>query len=199
MKTKPILFSTEMVEAILEGKKIQTRRIVKHDLGKLMDRENVKSEITDEGLMVHFKTHDEHPRESFCGIKNPHGKIDDILWVREAFTHGSDSYPFVFKANYDTQFPSDIENIPNKSELKWKPSIYMPKEACRIFLKITNIRVERLHSISRGDAMSEGCPFANIAKKTNPVAWFAELWQKINGEESWNNNPWVWVIDFERA
>jgi hypothetical protein len=85
-----------------------------------------------------------------------------------------------------------------KVKVKWKPSIFMPKQACRLFLQVKNIRVERLQDISRGDAMAEGCPFPNMQKGPNPVGWFHDLWHKINGPTSWVKNPWVWVIEFEK-
>lgn len=87
----------------------------------------------------------------------------------------------------------------NPSGFKWKPSIHMPRWASRITLEVTGVRVERLNEISRGDCMSEGCPFPNMAKTTNPIAWFSELWESINGEGSWALNPWVWVIEFKRV
>ena len=116
----------------------------------------------------------------------------DVLWVRETF-HVFGSPVSKSTVSYKAQAVN-----PNDKGWKWKPSIHMPKEACRLFLKIKDIRVERLQDISRGDAMAEGCPFPNIAKQTFPTVWFEELWCKINGEQSWNENLWVWVIEFER-
>lgn len=182
MKTKPILFSTEMVQAILDGRKTQTRRVVQltnyHPSLKHKQPEVMKIED--------FKVYDANG--DFDGnLRMKYGNIGDILWVRETFTTWNEE--FCYKA----------DNLRENKLLSWKPSIHMPKEAARIFLKIKNVRVERLHDVSRGDCMSEGCPFPNIARETNPKEWFTSLWKSINGEESWNSNPWVWVIEFERV
>lgn len=177
MKIKPILFSTDMVLAILEGNKRQTRRIIKQ-----------QPEVPSSLKLVN------------C----PYGTIGDVLWVKETFYTSE---------NFDNQKPSllsylrikifykaDIKNLNISQPLhrgKFRPSIFMPYSSARLFLKITNVRVERLKDISRGDAMLEGCPFSNMAKGPNPKYWFYELWSKINGTKSLENNPFVWVIDFE--
>jgi hypothetical protein len=92
--------------------------------------------------------------------------------------------------------------LEERGGLPWKPSIFMPRWASRITLEITDVCVERLQDITRGDCMSEGCPFPNLnmaTNKTDPIAWFANLWQSINGAGSWQENPWVWVIEFKRV
>ena len=217
IKTKPILFSTEMVQAILEGRKTQTRREVKHGLGKFMDNEDIKVSITDDGEMVHFKS--KGIGTSFMGLKSPYGKIGDILWVRETV--------FDYKNFKQVPLFSNIkENYIYKADgnfigcHKWKPSIHMPKDAARIFLRVTNIRVERLFEISEKDAIAEGveCKIVENIKEyraylvkesehvfgknsypDTPECSFLELWEKINGNESVNSNPWVWVIEFEKV
>lgn len=174
MKQRPILFSTPMVQAILAGRKTMTRRVVKiKELQQSMQIGSI-SPLDKSFLVKSGNTNWE--------VRCPYGEIGDVLWVRETFCFDGENY--IFK--------------PNGKPYRWKPSIFMPKDAARIWLRITNVRVERLQDISRGDSMSEGCPFPNIAKETNPSAWFAGLWQSINGEDSWNDNPWVWVIEFER-
>lgn len=80
-----------------------------------------------------------------------------------------------------------------------RPSIFMPRAASRITLEITGVRVERLQDITRGDCMAEGCPFPNISKETNPKDWYSDLWKTINGADSWDKNPWVWVIKFKKV
>jgi hypothetical protein len=97
------------------------------------------------------------------------------------------------------------DGVPKREDLEgflsdWKPSIHMPRSASRITLEITEVRVERLQEISRGDAMAEGCPFPNMANGSNPVHWYADLWNSINGNGpgSWDANPWVWCISFRR-
>lgn len=183
MKIRPILFSTPMVQAILEGKKTQTRRVLKPQPKK--DLDFFGWELHPGYLQVAFgkgvKVDSYH--------KFPFGKIGDVLWVRETFGTGKKSGKTYYKAN-----TGDFHILVDK----WKPSIFMPKDAARIWLRITDIKIQKLHDISRGDSMSEGCPFPNIAKETNPFAWFADLWQSINGSLSWNSNPFVWVIEFER-
>lgn len=170
-KCIPILFNTEMVRAILSGDKTQTRRIVKDE--RLQANENEFNE--EEFLLV---TVLEKIRK------------DDILWVRETFGQILSFDMICYKADCYNE---------EKPVLGWKPSIFMPKETCRLFLKVKNIRIERLQKISRGDAMAEGCPFPNLAKVNNPVGWFSNLWKSINGKDSWEANPFVWVIEFEKV
>lgn len=233
MKTKPILFSTEMVQAILEGRKTQTRREVNHGLGKTMQDDDIKVSITDDGEMAHFKA--KGSGTSFMGLKSPYGKIGDILWVRETFSffmstvnpHAKSLFDekssFIkvqykadnkiseeYKVNYadaTKAFGEIIESELVKTK-KYKPSIFMPKEACRLFLKVTNVRVERLLEISEEDARKEGVEHLVPRWKdyTNDKgycynAWssFKTLWIKINGIESYTSNPWVWVIEFEQV
>lgn len=133
--------------------------------------------------------------------------LSDVLWVRETFLwvmldHAPDLLEgarnrnqYVYKASVHQDW---IDYAKEKYGYKWTPSIFMPKAACRIFLRVTARRAERLKDISRGDAMSEGCPFPNMAKGPNPIEWFFNLWTSINGKDSLEKNPWVWVISFER-
>ena len=200
MNTKPILFSTPMVQAILNGTKLQTRRVVK---GKALEW------ITTGMLPPDVLT---RPDTFIC----PYGEVGDVLWVRESFYQygfwrkngltktGKQKWKFIAdnaytSIAYNDNPPSSIFKN-SQRVLGWykRSSLFMPKEACRLFLKIKDIRVERLQDISEQDAMAEGCPFPNIAKETFPTVWFEELWCKINGEQSWNENLWVWVIEFER-
>ena len=183
MNTKPILFSTEMVQAILEGRKTQTRRIVKIK-GTIPNNETKPLSTHSCKSVYHFWGIDE--------VACPYGSPGDILWVRECFNNCiiNSEESFIYKADWET---SDVK-------LKWKPSIHMPKEACRLFLKITNVRVERLKDITEMDAIFEGC--MQYDKNTNLMTAlyaFELLWKKINGENSWNSNPWVWVIEFEKV
>jgi hypothetical protein len=164
---KPILFNTDMVQAILENRKTQTRRIVKLNGCKSFD---VPSDWDKEAI------------DHWTGGKCPYGQVGDVLWVRETwkwdiFTGG---YFALYRADYSTNFGA-----------KWKPSIHMPFEACRLFLKITNIRVERLQEITCKDVLAEGMDSGHDSS-------FITLWQSINGAKSWDSNPWVWVIEFKR-
>jgi hypothetical protein len=167
-----------------------------------MTRRVVKPQPSETGVSAF--NDGEHPQ-----MKCPYGQVGDILWVRETFFGYSEENEnkYVYFADTRNARPFGLSDNYCINEWggmnkdlwpKWKPSLFMPKAACRIFLKITNLKVEKLQDVSRGDCMSEGCPFPNIAKETNPVGWFKNLWQSLNGEQSWNDNPWVWVIEFER-
>ena len=216
MKHIPILFSTEMVQAILKSRKTQTRRVVKpqpmHDSAP---------PFRDGNQWLHMGD----------VYKCPYGQPGDVLWVRETWCYtGSNEYlnlqtnlPFFYKA--DVKDSLTEKEVMNHYGWKWKPSIHMPREAARLFLRIKDVRVERLQEISEDDACEEG-----IEVKTMPNAdagdyncyprnymisekdadgWpyfneeqyiesFRTLWQSINGPESWDANPWVWVVEFER-
>lgn len=202
----PILFSTPMVQAILSNQKYQTRRT--NGLEKLNNHyfQSMVHHYT--GKFTFVENGNFNPEEKdVVEVQCPYGKVGDVLWVRETTCYvmsdhahvllegAKDRNQFIYKASIH---PDWIEYAKEKYDYKWTPSIYMPKQACRLFLKITDIRVEPLQVISRGDAMAEGCHFANMQKGPNPVDWFKDLWKSINGEESWNSNPWVWVITFER-
>lgn len=140
---KPILFNTAMVTAILEGRKTVTRRCVKFIDGK---NPNWTGYVKD-GLMLYNGTN-----EPCC--KNSPYKVGDILYVRE--TWSKDSYRYMYRANYsqNEKFYQDGKEV----KIKWKPSIHMPKEAARIFLKVKDIRVERLQDITEEQALREGVP-----------------------------------------
>ena len=133
------------------------------------------------------------------GIKCPYGEIGNVLWVRESFQTWK--LGWIFKSDYGAELPKGI---------KWKPSIHMPRTAARIFLEITNIRVERVQDISEEDAIKEGIEMNNIPHPNwywmedvystdSPTKAFELLWNKINGTRaSWEINPWVWVIELKR-
>lgn len=129
----------------------------------------------------------------------PLGKIGDRLYVREAFKAGvCTESTIAYKA---THKPSDLEEGWYE-EIKWTPSIHMPRRYSRITLEITNIRVERLNDISNDDAKSEGCWYGRGGgvpdKALTPSDQFPTLWEEIYGDGSWSSNPWVWVIEFKR-
>lgn len=179
---KPILFSTPMVQAILDGKKTQTRRIVKDE--RLQNKEN----INDLEFLLLNVSHK---------IKEGH-----ILWVRE-------TYCAIVQNDESTKYHYKTSNWAIKEALKlyWKPSIHMPKKACRIFLRVKSIRIELLQNISNEDAIAEGIykhsdgGFMNYLFPAGHVCAqhsFESLWLKINGSESWKKNPFVWVIEFEK-
>jgi len=184
VKERPIIFNTEMVQAILDGRKTQTRRVIKNP-EKL------------DGLMLDGEA------TEWC----PYGKKGDRLWVRETWRiyHGTNSAQLYWKVSSEqTGVQCDFEKAKKVSERPgWRPSIHIPRWASRINLEITDIRVERVQDISFGDAKAEGIPL----RKQTPyppsvyrVEDFEYLWDSINAEKGlgWSVNPWVWVIEFKK-
>jgi hypothetical protein len=237
MTTHPILFSTPMVQAILEGRKTMTRRIVKPQPSESgvsfmknppLDWEQIYKEPwtpwkwdTEEGETI---------------SKNcPYGQNGDILWVKETFyaygvwvkngisKTGKQKFKFNdltgtdFKYKYvDTKPPRILKGRYDGIGWYKRPSIFMPLAASRIFLKINEIKIGRLQDITEEDAIKEGVekygPFGEYKGEKHPGGGemrfrayqkasraFQGIWNEINGTESWNSNPWIWVISFERT
>lgn len=221
MAVKPILFSTDMVRAILEGRKTQTRRVL-NPQPKTHFRPDKRIDIY-ERTPGSWEVKD---KISECGFsrldhfKCPFGKVGDLLYVRETFSvslAGKEIVP-IFKADWETACPFQT----------WRPSIHMPKKYARIWLEITNVRVERLNHITELDARNEGIEtciadkkmfgarasgmrlFRDYCRKDNSLVdhpcngfdssktSFMTLWESIYGIESWEDNPWVWVVEFNR-
>lgn len=214
---RPMLFSTPMVQAILERRKTQTRRIMKHQppLGNYKFGINVTGTRCKENGLFHWIGIDEEIEYKVTDSNQPYFKcpfnIGDIIWVRETFYELTAD---VLKGKYF--YKADLEKM--GWTFKWKPSLFMPKKACRLFLEITDIRIERLNEISESDAIEEGIKsvgkdiefcgtfylgsyFENYSKEgysfLKPVESFRTLWEKINGIGSWQTNPFVWVYDFK--
>ena len=209
---KPILFSTPMVQAILRGEKTQTRRIM---------QEQPPCQLLSCGTSGRYWA--DNPEDLRAKYFRCKYEIGDILWVRETWAKTGDNFHddwerksiYYFKADNPFNEKELHENYPQmKGFPKWRPSIFMPKEACRIFLKLKSIRIERINDISENDSLQEGIqPFTkdnNIFKhgldgwEWQSMTKYAKeaykiLWQKINGEKSWAENPWVWVYEFERT
>lgn len=193
MANKPILFNTRMVQAIMEGHKTQTRRVCKGQ-GEC------------------------NPVQ--CGYHPPF-KPGDILWVRETWDNVpvSPGGHFRFVGRYYYKADGDLR--PDSWRGNWHPSIHMPKEAARIFLRVKDVRVERLRDIGNADAIAEGfsgtpCHHENADPALGctdclntgwlepPCAEFAQLWDSTIkpadlDKYGWDANPWVWVIEFERC
>ncbi|ENB8332156.1 TPA: hypothetical protein PXN16_002433 [Yersinia enterocolitica] len=190
MNEKPILFNAEMVNAILSGRKTQTRRIISektlHLFGVAASAgECHPIELCDQRSQSYYL--------DFC----PLGKPGDQLWVREAFAAGlCTESTLAYRATHKTE---DLEEGWGET-IKWTPSIHMPRWASRINLLITGVRVERLNTISTGDAMAEGYPVEREATGGSLDAWlwFRELWDGIYPDNTFEVNPWCWVIEFER-
>lgn len=205
MKERPILFSAPMVRAILDGRKTQTRRVVK---GCQFIEKTVPGVAPYWRLLDHPKQPNGGgtPMGSHVASLCPYGQPGDQLWVRETWQgplideeleeefHQSPDY---FKkpefCAYRATDTLDAINADGEA-LGWRPSIHMPRWASRILLEVTSVRVERLQDISEADAEAEGPPKHFNSWRDN----FCALWQKINGDGSWDANPWVWAIEFNR-
>ena len=203
MASKPILFNTEMVRAILDGRKTQTRRAIKYDF------ESVYSAASQQGIMDKVCQYGELPSDAIewyaKNIAKPKYKPGDVLWVRETWSR-DESGEYVYRTNYGT---TEDDSFP-PSMFKWKPSIHMPREAARIFLRVTNVRVERLQEITPKDAWEEGCRIGNFFPWEKHIPelqqqcrdiLFKSLWDGLNAKRGygWDINPWVWVYEFERV
>ena len=194
MKERPILFNADMVNAILNGSKTQTRRVIKNP-DYICDGVSVSSLIDQPHVIANY---------------SPYGKVGDQLWVRETFrlyskTDECACYEHCGCPPTGTPiYRTDDDN----SETKWKPSIFMNRKYSRIQLEITDIRVERLNDISEDDADSE-CFAGDFPHRVLPSLakhfdgsmslqeCFKVLWESINGKGSWRENPWVWVVEFK--
>jgi hypothetical protein len=193
MTERPILFNGPMVRAILAGAKTQTRRAMRDQPCELLDYNRGHLSIRVRGAVYQAFNPQIPP------VRCPYGKPGDRLWVREAWCASSahDNIP-------PSAIPSGdgIEYLADGPTRvltgKRRQSMFMPRWASRITLEVTEVRVERLQDISRGDAMAEGCPFPNMAAGPDPRGWYANLWESINGAGSWGANPWVWVVSFKR-
>ncbi|HCF8039448.1 TPA: hypothetical protein NIU56_002983 [Klebsiella pneumoniae] len=226
MKERGMIFNGEMVRAILDGRKTQTRRPVRFPvLDKNLGCELAGNELAGELSAGNY-------------LNSAFGKPDDRIWVRETwgvvsheldedgrirpwtpdrpatainempFGNGYYSGHAIYAADGDFTWGDDDGYEDGRS--CWKPSIHMPRAASRILLEITNVRVERLNSIHDVDAMREGiqnlttCSHADfgipgVVNAQHPVRAFQLLWESIYGADNWKANPWVWVIEFKRV
>lgn len=200
MKERPILFSAPMVLALLAGTKTQTRRVAKEFAG----RDDL------EKILRRF------PNQNGC----PYGQPGDRLWVRESWFPDPPADGTWAYAEWAGCREGQIAGVPDRfrhpafccyaadwlhGEVRWTPSIHMPRWASRITLEITSVRIERLQDISEQDAAAEGvatwAPGALSPESLNadPSDQFRWLWCSINGPDSWGANPWVWVVEFKRV
>ncbi len=207
MADRPILFSPPMVRALLDGRKTQTRRIVKPqpqpNYGKGLS--SVVPYHTTQGKwtwVLEVTGHGDGTSGEYC----PYGKPGDLLWVRETWalaSRATDIAKIYYKAHEQashTEFHEyvPVEKIGNYQPTwpKYKPSIHMPRWASRITIELTKVDVEKLQDINERDAKKEGAdPVSTFEKEF--YHGFRMVWQKINGVESWNTNPWVWVLEFK--
>jgi hypothetical protein len=181
---KPILFSTAMVQAILAGCKTQTRRVVKPT--------DVISGSPNSPLVMPTV------------IKSPH-KAGDILWVRETWGSYSDTTPYyLYRADYPADaigFWHEHEHINWCDFPKWRPSIHMPREAARLFLRVTDVRVQRVQDITSSDIEQEGVDTEGLNTGEEWKYAFSQLWDSINAKRGygWDVNPFCWAYTFERT
>ncbi len=199
---RPILFNGAMVRAILAGQKTQTRRAVAGVRGDncLTMRKPTKTKA---GIVTHVL---DAAERGLC----PFGQPGDRLWVRETWGVGSRPDPWggydgiEYRADvHDTEVGDDLpcHKVETPDDVclgdyraGWKPSIHMPRWACRLVLEITTARAERLQEISEADALAEG---VDPEMPDECVLAFQRLWESINGPANWDSNPWVWVIEFK--
>ena len=222
MADRPILFSGAMVRALLAGTKTQTRRVVKPLLSA---REWVEEReggafwrCADGEPTCYTGVWETHEYEQQAQIRCSYGRPGDRLWVRESH--------WWFKDEHDPVIgymppPLTIDDVSYRADgddgrKVWRPSIHMPRWASRITLEVTGVRVERLQDISTFDCWAEGIEGApphgvHVERVDELVRWsdgvmrddpkqaYRLLWESINGAGSWDENPWVWVVEFKRA
>lgn len=211
MKELPILFSTPMVQSILEGRKTMTRRL--NGLDKIPKDTTFSTYVYKDIAIGLPATHciarlfKGQWVETF-NLHCPYGEPGDLLWVRETWCKGI-TKPYHYAA-------SVCNPKYDKPDGGWKPSIHMPKAAARIWLQVQEVRIERLHDITDQDAIAEGIkrevfpqtgsycyyfyPCNDLRDDSYidyPKTSFYSLWKSINGKQSWDANPWVWVISYQ--
>lgn len=181
-RERPILFSGPMVRAILEGRKTMTRRVVKPDIVNGLDICRIDGPIA----YIDWETGDSYAPSDVAPYQP-----GQTLWVRETWARVSDWADvdpavglydgYIYRADWG------CDESP-----KWRLSIHMPRSAARLFLRVTNVRLERLQEISDEDAVKEGCA---------DLAGFRAVWDALNAKRGfgWGANPWVWVVEFERT
>lgn len=212
---KPILFDTDMVRAILDGRKTVTRRLVKPQqvIGLGCDKcpNNMPQEYIKQKEMLFKPWCDMSDNELISAIYKPPYEPGDILYVRETWTlkefyDGEALIKFRAGGNIgiDYECEGDTYNkLVKYAHDKWVPSLFMPKEAARIFLKVTDVRVERLQDMDKMDALKEGIDNRLCINLSHALTKFKKLWNSTIKKSDidlygWDVNPWVWVIEFER-
>lgn len=193
MAIKPILFNTEMVRAILDGRKTCTRRLPR----KQIEEKYIEYDEWVQAVAVPGCT---YLREKEFYTQYPPYQPGDLLYVRETWHRYTKRVGEGGKCHLEERYgyKASIKNSEDADE-PWRPSIHMPKEAARIWLKVTDVRVERLQDMTDDDAEAEGC-----FDYTSTALGFFDVWDSTIKKSDldrygWNANPWVWVIKFERC
>ena len=205
MAIKPILFNTEMVRAIMDGRKTCTRRIVKDDIPD--DAMWGYTAFTSKGYISCRGVYADGYGEGFYKLPYQPG---DLLYVRETWQYlyeldGNeqvieDTGKYYYAATDIIPFDTYVdENGVKHDHAPWRPSIHMPKEAARIWLKVTDVRVERLQDMTDDDAEAEGCFDYTSTALGFPDVWDSTIKKSDLDRYGWDANPWVWVIEFERC
>lgn len=213
MKERGMIFNAEMVRALLDGRKTQTRRIMKvqpesNQLGLLLITDSTKHSDIGKYHWAESNATGNHVRSKL--FLCPFGAVGDRIWVREGFFPAplemqsepprKTMWNIAYRDGMQMEKLAPAEYNPTIYNYeRWTPSIHMPRWASRILLEITDVRVERLKSISDRDALREGCSAADMKSGDCVADVFARLWASIYGSDSWNANPWVWVIEFTRV
>lgn len=218
MKERPILFNTEMVKTVLDGRKTQTRRVIKCVPSNFCFGD--VAAVTNGDRWAISRSKYNHlsgcwPPKGEPGLKCPYGQVGDVLYVRETIRticYGRGE-KFAY-GEHCVEYMADkkLVKCPEERDEWWRhnwhvrpstaiSSIHMPKDLARIHLEITAIRVERLLDITEIDAMHEGDPRQGlIANENTHTDWFKHLWNGLYWDTgySWEDNPWVWVVEFKR-
>lgn len=228
--SKPILFNTEMVRAILDGRKTETRRVVKLKYGNThieirkdkYGKSVIELQNDVEGETFGTNPDGSHWRKLLAYIeKNPPYKKGNILYVRETWAYGYEDGTYIYRASDKL---ADLPTFMASTKLIYHPSIHMPKEAARLFLKVTDVKAERLQDIKPVDVIKEGaydecwncletygengnqCCYGQedeCSQCDSVIMEFEKLWnstipKKNRALYGWGANPWVWVVDFEK-
>ena len=187
MAIKPILFNGKMVRAILDGRKTCTRRVIKH---------NVDAILNSPYHMEHPEVEDAWLIKKLC---RPPYEPGDIMYVRETWGGLPVNEAGHFRGHPIYYYRADGDLRPEGWRGAWHPSIHMPKEAARIWLNVTDVRVERLQDMTDDDAEAEGCFDYTSTALGFPDIWDSTIKKSDRDRYEWVANPWVWVIEFERC
>ncbi len=213
MKAVPMIFNTETVKALLDGRKTVTRRPTKKEVTY-----SENGGFCCDGYMFGIGFTYKETMKNFVNSKHAPCKVGDLIWVRETFCHqpcANAPELTVYKSGYPQLELSRYESIMSESEIKWTRSIHMPRWASRLTLRVTDVRIERVQDITQEQAKKEGIRYhwlynewggleAHPYSRPNASIWrwykqavtaFERLWNSIYS--NWDENPYVWVIEFE--